>query len=289
MMANTMGLKPKATEELLDYIFFRRVAARLVPFFIGVKMTPNQISFLSLAFGLLSSVFLWQKLFFLSGISAIVTMIVDCCDGQVARLTGQTSPMGRVLDGLVDFVWITCFWVVLYNDTGYFQSYGMEIFPLMFFSSASFVLHVWRYDGVKVKSNELIYPDINKQDLDVPRAYEFMKTSFRKGDFFNGILAVVNIFQTFFFVRGMAKKQNYETNELKREKLKEILEPVVNIFSYLGVTHHNILIIIATFLAPWTPKGYLVAFWIMLVPMNLVWVYGEFRHARARKKIEAVL
>lgn len=289
MTSNVIGMKPRATEEFLDYIFFRRVAARLIPFFVGIKMTPNQISFLSLGFGLLASVFLWQKLFFLSGLSAIVAMIVDCCDGQVARLTGQSSPMGRILDGVVDLIWIACFWVVLYKGTGYFQSHGMEIFPLMLFSSLSFILHTWRYDGVKVRSNELVYPDINKQDLDVPTAYELMQTSFRKGDYFNGILAAVNVFQAFFFVRGMARKPKYEINEFKREKLKEILEPVVNLFSHLGVTHHNMLIITATFLVPWTPQGYVVAFWIILVPMNLVWFYGEFCYLRAKKKVAAIL
>ena len=289
MLTQTVSFKPKATEELLDYIFFRRVANYLVPYFIKTKMTPNQISFLSLGFGLLASVFLGKKYFFLSGTSVILAIIIDCCDGQVARLTGKTSPMGRILDGMVDFVWISCFWAVLYNGTGYFQSYGMEIFPLMLLSSISFILHVWRYDSVKIKSNELIYPDINQQDLDAHKAYDFMKESFHKRDFFNGTLAFFNVLHSFFFVRGSGKKQDCIMNDIKREKLKKILEPVVNIYSYLGVSHHNVLMVAATFMAPWTPNGYLISFWIMLVPLNLVMFYGEYRYFLAQKATRDIL
>lgn len=289
-MNTTAGFKPRATEEWLDLVLFRRIANRLVPVFIHAGVSPNRISTLSLFFGLASALLLIPHQFALSAIIAVLAIIVDCCDGQVARLTGQTSPMGRMLDGLVDLIWITAFWFILYNHTGYFQSHGLgDVFPLMFWASVSFVLHCWRYDGVKVKANELIYPDINRQDLDVHHAIKFMKESFHKRDVFNTVMAFCNVFHTFFFVRGLGQKQGVVMDHHKREQLKLIIEPVINLYSFLGVSHHNALMITATLLAPFTPYGYVAAFWFMVVPMNLWWIYSEYRHHLAKKRMQQIL
>ncbi len=71
------------------------------------SVTPNQITFLSLAFGLASAGF------YISGISDALVwgavflygkVLLDNVDGNLARVRGTTSRFGRFLDSLTDFL-----------------------------------------------------------------------------------------------------------------------------------------------------------------------------------------
>lgn len=66
-------------------------------------MTPNFVSILSLIAGFIGGVlFYWNDFWLnLAGVLLIIlSMIWDCTDGQLARLTHKTSVIGRLLDGI---------------------------------------------------------------------------------------------------------------------------------------------------------------------------------------------
>ncbi len=84
----------------------RPPAAVLVYLLRPTRVTPNQITFLSLFTSLLSAATL---LFYRDrvglGVSAALVylaFVLDCVDGQLARITGRTSVVGSYLDFLVD-------------------------------------------------------------------------------------------------------------------------------------------------------------------------------------------
>jgi phosphatidylglycerophosphate synthase len=100
--------KLPAGERFLDvneiWYFMNRWVVRLL---YPTSVTPNQITFLSLVFGLASS---W---FYVSGIpDALVwgalflygKVFLDNVDGNLARVRGTTSRFGRFLDSLADFL-----------------------------------------------------------------------------------------------------------------------------------------------------------------------------------------
>ncbi len=70
--------------------------------FIRAGMTPNQVSVLSLAFGILCAVCYYQQLFFIGSIFLLVSAILDLVDGSVARKTDRGTPFGAVFDWIVD-------------------------------------------------------------------------------------------------------------------------------------------------------------------------------------------
>lgn len=84
----------------------RPVAAVLVWLLFYVPITPNQITFLSLLVALLSD----AALLFCPGGTGLASaalllyfaFVLDCTDGQLARLRGQTSSVGSYLDFLMD-------------------------------------------------------------------------------------------------------------------------------------------------------------------------------------------
>lgn len=84
----------------------RPVAAVFVYLLRPTPVTPNQVTFLSLFVSLLSAatLLLWRDRVGLGVAAALVYLafVLDCVDGQLARITGKTSVVGSYLDFLVD-------------------------------------------------------------------------------------------------------------------------------------------------------------------------------------------
>lgn len=84
----------------------RPLAALFVWLLFYVPITPNQITFLSLAVALAAD----AALLFCPGRTGLaaaalllyLAFVLDCTDGQIARLRGQTSSVGSYLDFLMD-------------------------------------------------------------------------------------------------------------------------------------------------------------------------------------------
>ncbi|HJK82722.1 MAG TPA: CDP-alcohol phosphatidyltransferase family protein, partial [Methanocorpusculum sp.] len=70
--------------------------------FVRIGLKPNQITFLSLIFGIACAVCYMQRLFLLGSILLGVSAILDLVDGNVARKTNRKSDFGAVLDWIID-------------------------------------------------------------------------------------------------------------------------------------------------------------------------------------------
>lgn len=106
-MSDSPALAYKAyeIEEYVDIYFYRRAgyvvahAARLI----GVS--PNAVSVLAGIVGAIGGALVAWPHLALAGVGGLVLHgIIDSADGQLARMTGQTSELGRILDGVAGYV-----------------------------------------------------------------------------------------------------------------------------------------------------------------------------------------
>jgi len=86
----------------------RPPAAVLVWLLKDTRITPNQVSFMAIAVAAGGAAALicwrtWVGLLVAGGLLQLA-YVIDCVDGQLARLTGQTSPAGALLDFMLDEV-----------------------------------------------------------------------------------------------------------------------------------------------------------------------------------------
>ena len=113
------SLKSIETENYLDRIFYRPIGFKIAKALIGTGITPNMITILSLFVGSVAGVlwyFPYSLTFAVVGIlSLIVANIMDCVDGQLARLTGIKSEIGRILDGFAGDFWFLLIYIVSHN------------------------------------------------------------------------------------------------------------------------------------------------------------------------------
>lgn len=101
---SVLAYKAYEIEELVDIYFYRRAgyvvacAARLA------RLSPNAVSILAGVVGAAGGALIGLPRWALVGVGLLVLHgVIDSADGQLARMTGQTSELGRVLDGLAGY------------------------------------------------------------------------------------------------------------------------------------------------------------------------------------------
>ena len=93
------------TDDPVETFLYDPVAIKMTHGFIKAGWSANAVTCLSLVVGVAGSVLFYPQNRWINLIGIfmeIFAVLLDCCDGQIARLTHTSSQMGRFLDGLVD-------------------------------------------------------------------------------------------------------------------------------------------------------------------------------------------
>ena len=109
-------LKSAETEDWLDLHVIRPLCYYCAVIFAKLDIHPNTVTIASMFVGAGSAIFFGCASYYYCGtmglllnIIAIVLLmiadILDCTDGQLARMTGKKSRLGRILDGVAGFTW----------------------------------------------------------------------------------------------------------------------------------------------------------------------------------------
>ena len=108
------SLKSIETENVIDRIFYRPIGFRIAKMLRGTRITPNMVTVVSIFVGAGTGFMFYHDnlTYNIIGILLLVfANILDCVDGQLARLTGIKSAIGRILDGFAGDIWFTCIYV----------------------------------------------------------------------------------------------------------------------------------------------------------------------------------
>ncbi|MDR1937014.1 MAG: CDP-alcohol phosphatidyltransferase family protein [Tannerellaceae bacterium] len=110
------SLKSIETENFVDRIFYRHIGFRIARLLLPTRVTPNMVTVISIFIGAFAGyLFHYQDIIYnVYGILLLIfANILDCTDGQLARLSGNKSTIGRILDGLAGDIWFTVIYVGL--------------------------------------------------------------------------------------------------------------------------------------------------------------------------------
>jgi len=81
---------------------YRKFSGPTARFFNRLGFEPNQVTFLSFILGILSAIFLSQSMFLIGLVILFVSEVLDCADGDLARLKKKASKKGEFLDSFLD-------------------------------------------------------------------------------------------------------------------------------------------------------------------------------------------
>jgi phosphatidylglycerophosphate synthase len=90
---------------LVDRYFNRKLSVHFTRWFLKTSITPNQITLLSFGVGLIGALFFLKGEYFynIAGVAVFqFSAVLDCCDGEVARIKSMQSKLGKWLDIVCD-------------------------------------------------------------------------------------------------------------------------------------------------------------------------------------------
>jgi hypothetical protein len=95
--------KSKDTEEVIDRIFFRPAGYGVAVISAKLKITPNALTIISIILGVTAGHLYYYAsipINLLGILIFIIADVLDSADGQLARITNNTSKTGRIFDGV---------------------------------------------------------------------------------------------------------------------------------------------------------------------------------------------
>ena len=262
------SLKMAEAEEWLDLYVYRPVAYLFVRAIYRTSITPNQITLFSITVGLAAAVCfgcgpataaVGAGLYF-------VCIVLDCADGQLARLKKNGTRMGRVLDGVVDYI------------TGISVYFGIAVglkppawpasrwWLLMIAAAASNIFHSIAFDYYRTRFLNVVQDTIHGEDEDY-RTFADERAALRAEKrrpvkrWAIGVYLRYLDLQTKTAVPIGAKGVDWRAH---RAEFRAANRTVLMLWSFLG-SSTQITFLAAAVLLGWFPYY----FWAMIVVLNI--------------------
>ncbi|MDF9830444.1 CDP-alcohol phosphatidyltransferase family protein [Parabacteroides sp. PF5-6] len=101
-------LKSMDTEEFIDIYFYRPIGYQWALFFQKLSVSPNAVTVASIFIGVAAGICFYFENILINVLGMLLLIWAnsyDSADGQLARMTGQKSQLGRILDGACGDIW----------------------------------------------------------------------------------------------------------------------------------------------------------------------------------------
>jgi len=295
--------KPRDVEELVDYWVNRPMASVLVQGFARLPITPNQVTVLSGVVGTSAGFMIayapldrasWQIPF--AALALFLSVLLDCADGQLARLRRQSSMVGRALDGYVDViptasVFFGSAWL-LYR-AGYHPLY---INALGWSAGYSMKWQVHSYDHAKnIYLGNVLGPDAHSNPLPSQKDIEEERQArLREGDRLGALILRGFAHLTDSQRRGWQKARMglgraAASTEAERSEYRKRFVTNMRLWTFNGLATHLTVLLMAIVATRAYVGATLVAWWFLLVPMNLFTFYLGVTDRRIERELQARL
>ncbi len=280
------SLKVVEIEEVFDLILYRPLAFLFVKATYSTNLTPNQVSSIAMLFGVIGGILFGfgTRDYLLAGAGFyLVCNILDCADGQIARLKKNGTKVGRIVDGFIDYVVSTVVYIGIGVGLTGLQAKGIlnlhgNIFNLNPYAyiwlvtvlgGFSSALQAILLDFFRNKFLEYVYCKFSSLEEEL-KEFEDEKIRINqpgvKKGFFDNLLISIYLKYTRFQLSLQAKKNN--------ELLKSAPDPkayyrknrlLIHLWSYAGSTTHLTLCIICALL-----NNMELFLLICILPLNLL-------------------
>ena len=268
-MTQPAPTKPPEVEELVDELIHRPLARRVVPLLIPTPITPNQVTLLSALVGIAGGAALavgahhpsWR---IVASLLLFASVVLDCCDGQLARARKISSTTGAILDGVADYVvGLTIgvcgsYYMVTVHGSAWYWLLGLAGVASSAVQSALFDHAKTRYVAQVARGYAEREENIDKVGRDRAAA----RAEGRLGD--------VILFWVY---------ETYSRAQHAALAIPAAADPVayratyagrMRTWTFLGIGTHFALGYLLILLAPWWPASIRAYFIICAVPLNLL-------------------
>ena len=183
------SLKAIEIEEFFDLVFYRPLAFLLVKLIYRTSITPNQLTYTALLFGIVAGICFSQgtaQFFTYGALAYLLFNVFDCSDGQLARLKRNGTPTGRIIDGVADYL----AGIAVYSGIGIGfvakQEDNLLWFFLLIGAAASHVVHSMITDFYRQRFIRLGFGEFSPdEDADKQYKMELARLRQKGGSYFD--------------------------------------------------------------------------------------------------------
>ena len=243
-------------EEITNLHFIHPLAARLVPIFARLRVTPNAVSIMGMLFGILSAVAYyryWDLRCAITGFALMIAWhVMDGADGQLARFTQSYSYFGKVIDGISDHVTFLAVYTAL--ATSLSRQHGDWIYALV---AASAVCHAIQSASYETQRQEYEYlgwgripqelPPRNgpERDRDGPLGLRWLFDFLHRLFFLGLSFPTAGINRKFRATMAATLQSDPGKDAWVREQYRETLAPRIRSWSILSTNYRTLGIFIS--------------------------------------------
>ena len=242
-------------EEFTNLHFIHPISGWLVPKLAAKNITPNMVSLTGMVFGILAG-FAYHNyqtpyMAVVGFLCMIMWHIMDGADGQLARLTKSYSEVGKVLDGVCDYVTF----ISVYVGIGLMLS-QQNIPNVWYIVLTAGALHAIQSSAYELQRGEYDYWGYGKESAGLPEI-KHMIEDLKGKSFFPFMMSQLHIgyvrmqrrssginTQHREHLRDSLQDNPDKTNEI-RDLYREVYAPAVNTWSIMCANYRTIAIFIA--------------------------------------------
>ncbi|MCX6231428.1 MAG: CDP-alcohol phosphatidyltransferase family protein [Bacteroidetes bacterium] len=266
------SLKMVEVEEIFDLFFYRPLAFVLVKIIYPTNITPNQLTMGAIIMGVIGGFFyahgtpLAPQPFVIGALFFMMFNILDCSDGQLARLKKNGTRTGRIIDGVADYIAVTA----IYIGIGIGFANNMEIpwhwWLLLFLTGASNTIHAILVDYYRNRFLDYVLERKStfEEDLEEFRL-EYNTIKDIKSKWFDR--AIIGIYIKYMGLQDnlAAKKANEKLFKTTPQEFYNKNKNIIRSWVFLGPTSQVTTLILCSIF-----NRFDIFFGIMIVGFNLI-------------------
>jgi phosphatidylglycerophosphate synthase len=273
-------VKPQEVEELVDELIHRPLARRVVSVLVRTPISPNQVTLISAVLGVSGGVAFAlgaadRRWCLAAGLLLFLSVVFDCCDGQLARVRQISSTTGAILDGIADyavgiaFALGSCYFMATRLESPWYWLLGLA-------GSGSTAVQSARFDHAKTRYVARVGGGYAEREEDVARVTRNRVQALADGRYGDAIL---------FWVY-----EHYSRAQHAALAIPQVTNPSayraanagrMRLWTFLGIGTHFALAYLACVLAfLWAPSA-AVFHWICVTLLNVVLIAMIWLEARS--------
>jgi phosphatidylglycerophosphate synthase len=273
--------KGPVVEEWADRHFFRPVGWRIATALEPTRISADAVTFASLVLGVLAGHLFWYRNAWVNAAGVllfIMSDVLDSADGQLARLRGTSTRMGRLLDGLAD----TGRFVSLYGHLGarlYAGGYGWSGAIL---ALAALLSHSYQAAAADFIRQAYLYFAVGSgSELDIPERSPGPESASLWSRISAWIYGDYVRRQAWLFPRTIALARAFAGRDVPGSLRRSWAERQRWVVSGCAWIAQNIrFLLLALTAVPHWPAAYC---WIVVGPLNVVLIFLILAHEREPK------
>jgi phosphatidylglycerophosphate synthase len=263
------SLKMLEVEEIVDLIFYRPIAFLLVKMIYNTRITPDHLTLGAIIMGLTGGflyAFGMRQTSIAGAIFYILFIVFDCSDGQLARLKNNGTKIGRLLDGIADYIVMTAIYIGLAIGTSEKTGHHSNMLILLALSGVGITCQALLVDYYRTRFLDTVLNRNNTFSQGVQEyRTEYVKLKFQKGKWLERNIILIYLFYSKLQRNLIGKRKSKLNLSVTHEEYYAKNRVMIRLWLIMGPSAIRTALIICTLFSRLD-----IYFWLTIVAFNIL-------------------